>query len=79
MSFVVILDVYKRQARGAAVREHEQGVPFLFYNWNKYVNRNNPNETIDRTAYLQLDEEQKLSLIHILAQGCRPCTIKSGE
>jgi len=47
------------KARGAAVREHEQGVPFLFYNWNKYVNRNNPNETIDRTAYLQLDEEQK--------------------
>jgi len=47
------------KARGAAVREHEQGVPFLFYNWNKYVNRNNPNETIDRTAYLRLDEEQK--------------------
>ena len=47
------------KARGAAVREHEQGVPFLFYNWNKYVNRNNPNETIDRTAYLQLDEGQK--------------------
>lgn len=47
------------KARGAAVREHEQGVPFLYYNWNKYVNRNNPNETIDRTAYLQLDEEQK--------------------
>lgn len=47
------------KARGAAVREHEQGVPFLFYNWNKYVNRNNPNETIDRTAYLQLDEEHK--------------------
>ena len=49
----------KTKARGAAVREHEQGVPFLFYNWNKYVNRNNPNETIDRTAYLQLDEEHK--------------------
>lgn len=30
------------KARGTAVREHEQGVPFLFYNWNKYVNRNNP-------------------------------------
>lgn len=42
------------KVRGAAVREHEQGVPFLFYNWNKYVNRNNPDETIDRTAYLQL-------------------------
>ena len=25
------------KARGAAVREHEQGVPFLFYNWNKYA------------------------------------------
>ena len=25
------------KVRGAAVREHEQGVPFLFYNWNKYV------------------------------------------
>ena len=47
------------KARGSAVREHEQGVPFLFYNWNKYVNRNNPEETIDRTAYLQLSEEQK--------------------
>ena len=47
------------KVRGAAVREHEQGVPFLFYNWNKYVNRNNPDETIDRTAYLQLDEEHK--------------------
>ena len=34
------------KARGTAVREHEQGVPFLFYNWNKYVNRNNPEETI---------------------------------
>lgn len=47
------------KARGTAVREHEQGVPFLFYNWNKYVNRNNPEETIDRTVYLQLSEEQK--------------------
>lgn len=47
------------KARGTAVSEHEQGVPFLFYNWNKYVNRNNPEETIDRTVYLQLSEEQK--------------------
>ena len=30
------------KARGTSVREHEQGVPFLFYNWNKYVHRNNP-------------------------------------
>lgn len=45
--------------RGAAVREHEQGVPFLFYNWNKYVHRNNPEEIISRNDYLKLDEEQQ--------------------
>ncbi|MBC5614599.1 ArdC family protein [Bacteroides hominis] len=45
--------------RGAAVREHEQGVPFLFYNWNKYVHRNNPEEIISRDAYMKLDEEQQ--------------------
>lgn len=47
------------KARGAAVREQEQGVPFLYYNWNKYVNRNNPDETIDRATYLELDDEKK--------------------
>ncbi len=44
------------KSRGAAVREQEQGVPFLFYNWNKYVHRNNPEQIISREAYLQLDE-----------------------
>ena len=47
------------KARGTSVREHEQGVPFLYYNWNKYVHRNNPEELIDRKTYLTLDEEQK--------------------
>lgn len=45
------------KARGTAVCEHEQGVPFLFYNWNKYVHRNNPEDIISREAYLKLDEE----------------------
>lgn len=45
------------KARGTAVREQEQGVPFLFYNWNKYVHRNNPEDIISREAYLKLDEE----------------------
>ena len=49
------------KAQGAAVREHEQGVPFLFYNWNKYVHRNNPEQVISRDDYMKLDEdEQKL-------------------
>lgn len=47
------------KARGAAVREHEQGVPFIFYNWNKYVNRNNPEDTISRAAYQALDAGQQ--------------------
>ena len=45
------------KARGTSVREHEQGVPFLFYNWNKYVHRNNPEDVISREAYLKLDSE----------------------
>lgn len=45
------------KARGTAVREHEQGVPFLFYNWNKYVHRNNPEDIISREAYLKQDED----------------------
>ncbi len=47
------------KALGASVREHERGVPFLFYNWNKYVNRNNPEEIIRRTAYLGLDAQDR--------------------
>lgn len=47
------------KARGESVREHEKGVPFLFYNWNKYVNRNNPNDIISRNDYQQLPPEEK--------------------
>ena len=47
------------KARGTSVREHEQGVPFLFYNWNKYVNRNNPNDIISRNDYQQLPPEER--------------------
>ena len=47
------------KAQGAAVREHEQGVPFLFYNWNKYVHRNNPEQVISREEYMKLDEDEQ--------------------
>lgn len=47
------------KARGESVKEHEKGVPFLFYNWNKYVNRNNPNEVISRNDYQKLSPEEK--------------------
>lgn len=47
------------KAREESVREHEKGVPFLFYNWNKYVNRNNPNDIISRNDYQQLPPEER--------------------
>lgn len=47
------------KARGASVREHEQGVPFLYYNWNKYVHRNNPEDIISRENYLKLNMEER--------------------
>lgn len=47
------------KARGESVREHEKGVPFLFYNWNKYVNRNNPNDIISRNDHQQLPPEER--------------------
>lgn len=49
----------KTKLRGASVREHEQGVPFLYYNWNKNVHRNNPENIITRNDYLELDEKQR--------------------
>ena len=47
------------KARGESVREHEKGVPFLFYNWNKYVNRNNPDDVITKEAYAEMSEQDK--------------------
>ncbi|MEO5247335.1 DUF1738 domain-containing protein, partial [Bacteroides ovatus] len=44
---------------GESVREHEKGVPFLYYNWNKYVNRNNPDDVITKEAYAELSEQDK--------------------
>ena len=53
--------IQRCQAQGASVRENEQGVPFLFYNWNKYVHRNNPEQVISRDDYMKLyEEEQKI-------------------
>lgn len=47
----------KRQ--GESVLQHEQGVPFHWYKWEKYVNRHDPNDTLSREDYLHLLEEQQ--------------------
>lgn len=60
------------KAQGAAVREHEQGVPFLFYNWNKYVHRNDPERIISREDYMKLDEDEQKQY-----KGVHNCEIRT--
>jgi len=45
--------------RGESVQSGQKGVPFLWYNWNKYVNRNNPDEVLTRKQYLELPKEER--------------------
>ena len=45
--------------RGENVQEKQKGVPFNWYNWSKYENRNNPDETITREQYMKLSAEEK--------------------
>ena len=54
------------QRNNMAVREHERGVPFLFYNWNKYVNRNSPTDIISREDYQKLgaDDQKQYKGVH---------------
>ncbi len=43
-----------------SVRDHERGVPFNWYNWNKLVNKDDPRDIISREDYKKLPaEEQK--------------------
>ena len=44
---------------GEAVLQGEKGVPFHWYKWEQYVNRNDPKDTLSREDYLQLDKEEK--------------------
>lgn len=45
--------------QGAAVLAKQQSAPFHWYNWNKYVNRNKPDEIITREQYNQLSTKEK--------------------
>lgn len=47
------------KSQGAAVLSKQRGVPFLWYNWSNYVNRNNPDDTITRQDYLKLSPEDQ--------------------
>ena len=47
------------KTRGEGVKSSEKGVPFNWYNWNRYVNRNKPDDIITRKDYLALPAEEK--------------------
>ncbi len=40
------------------VRDKERGVPFNWYKWDTYVNRNNPNDIISKEDYQKLPTQQ---------------------
>ena len=44
---------------GEAVLQGEKGVPFHWYKWEQYVNRNDPKDTMTREDYLRLDKEEQ--------------------
>lgn len=45
--------------RGEFVQTKEKGVPFLWYNWNEYVNKHNPDEKISRSDYQALSSDKQ--------------------
>ena len=46
--------------KNMAVMKGEQGVPFLWYNWDTFVNKENPEDKISRTTYEALPESVKV-------------------
>lgn len=45
--------------RGESVQTKEKGVPFLWYSWNEYVSKSNPDDRISRADYQALSAEQQ--------------------
>lgn len=45
--------------RGESVQTKEKGVPFLWYNWNEYVNKHNPEEKISRSDYQAMPSDKQ--------------------
>ena len=45
--------------RGESVQTKEKGVPFLWYNWNEYGNKHNPEEKISRSDYQALPADKQ--------------------
>ena len=58
--------------RGESVQTKEKGVPFLWYNWNEYVSKSNPDDRISRADYQALSTEQQSDY-----KGIRPREVRA--
>ena len=47
------------RSEGAGVKGGEKGIPMSWYVWDKYVNRNNPDDVITKEAYDRLSDEDR--------------------
>ena len=47
------------KSEGCFIKKNEHGMKFNWYNWDKYVNRFNANDVIDKAAYEALAPEEK--------------------
>lgn len=45
--------------RGESVQSKEKGVPFFWYNWSEYQNKNNPEDKISRADYQALPADKQ--------------------
>lgn len=63
--------------RGESVQSKEKGVPFLWYNWNEYVKKHNPEDKISRTDYQLSLQTSKLTTKESEAVKSEPCSILS--
>lgn len=58
--------------QGDAILQHEHGIPFHWYKWEKYVNRHDPGDTLSRNDYLLLPPDKR-----ILYKGIRNREIRT--
>lgn len=47
------------RSEGAGVKGGEKGIPMSWYVWDKYVNRNNPDDVISKETYDRLSDEDR--------------------
>ena len=57
--------------RGESVQSKEKGVPFLWYNWNEYVNKHDPEDKISRADCQALPSDKQADYKRIRSREVR--------